>query len=138
CTTLFRSSAGIARELEPPAPDGGSGRAVWQDTLQARVNGRAVELDPAEVSRALDFFPGSTDAALGTSFRLLRIDGRGRIAWQVRTAGEVRPVNVTGDGRMIVTGLSDGTLRWWRASDGAELLALLATRDGRWVAWTPE
>src|SRR5690606_7402665 len=28
-----------ARDLEPPDPGAGSGRAVWQNTLQARVNG---------------------------------------------------------------------------------------------------
>ena len=33
--------------------------------------------------------------------------------------------------------MSDGTLRWWRARDGALLLTLLATRDGRWAVWTP-
>ncbi len=127
------------RDLEAPNPSrGGSDRPSWQDTTRARVNGRAIDLDPAEVSRALDYFPGADDAALGTSHRLLRIDSKGAVQWQVRTAGEVRSVNVTRDGRMIVTGMSDGTLRWWRAADGRELLALLAARDGRWVAWTPE
>src|SRR5262249_3092220 len=33
----------------------------------------------------------------------------------------------------------DGTIRWYRWSDGKELLALFVHRDGkRWVAWTPK
>jgi hypothetical protein len=115
-----------------------SGPSNWQDTLQPRVNGRAIEMQPAEASRALDFFPSGAEAALGTSQRLLRIGPKGEVRWQVRTGGEVRSVNVTADGRMILTGLSDGTLRWWQASNGSPLLALLAARDGRWVAWTPD
>lgn len=135
------SPAGAASGRDLQAPDtsrGASERPIWQDTTRPRINGRAVDLDPAEVSRALDYFPASGDAALGTSHRLLRIGAKGGVQWQVRTLGEVRSVNVTGDGRMIVSGMSDGTLRWWRASDGSELLALLAARDGRWVAWTPD
>ena len=34
--------------------------------------------------------------------------------------------------------MSDGTVRWYRASDGVELLALFVLADGkRWVAFTP-
>ena len=33
----------------------------------------------------------------------------------------------------------DGTLRWYRLKDGAEVLALSIHPDGRrWVAWTPQ
>ena len=127
-----------ARLEAPDSSRGAFDRSTWENVLAPRVNGRNVALDPAEVSRALDYFPSGGDAALGTSHRLLRIGASGGVQWAVRTAGEVRSVNVSADGRMIVTGMSDGTLRWWRAGDGAPLLALLPARDGRWVAWTPE
>lgn len=42
------------------------------------------------------------------------------------------------DGKLLVTAHMDGTVRWWRAADGKELLALFvhpATLD--WVLWTP-
>ena len=42
------------------------------------------------------------------------------------------------DGRLVVAALRDGTVRWYRASDGVELLALFLHADGkRWVAFTP-
>ena len=48
-------------------------------------------------------------------------------------------VNVTGDGRLVVAGYGDGTIRWHRIADGEEVLALFVHRDGqRWVAWTPQ
>ena len=47
-------------------------------------------------------------------------------------------VNISSDGRLAVAGFGDGTLRWFRLQDGAELLALFPHPDGRWVAWTPQ
>jgi hypothetical protein len=38
-----------------------------------------------------------------------------------------------------VVAFGDGTIRWYRYSDGRELLALHVHKDGtRWVLWTPE
>ena len=111
---------------------------TWRDTTWARINGHEIALEPAEVSRALAHVDRGADAILGTSHRLLRIDGDGRTLWQVRNASEVRSANLSGDDRIVITGMADGTLRWWRAADGALLLSLLATRDGRWITWTPE
>jgi len=111
---------------------------VWENSLRPQVNGRPFALGDAEVSRALAYFRSGSDAILGTSHRLLRIGTGNKVLWEVRNADEVRSVNVTGDDRMIVTGMSDGTLRWWRASDGEPLMSLLATADRRWVVWTPE
>jgi hypothetical protein len=51
-------------------------------------------------------------------------------------------VNWSPDGRVIVAAYGDGTIRWHRASDGAEVLALFvlvendAAKD--WVCWTPK
>jgi Caspase domain len=48
-------------------------------------------------------------------------------------------VNVTGDQRLVIAAYDDGTIRWYRLSDGKELLALFIHPDGqRWVVWTPQ
>ena len=53
--------------------------------------------------------------------------------------GIVWAVNISGDGRLAVAAYGDGTLRWHRMEDGAELLALFPLPDKEnWVAWTPE
>jgi hypothetical protein len=42
------------------------------------------------------------------------------------------------DGRLAVAAFGDGMIRWFRYSDGQELLALFVHRDGkRWILWTP-
>ena len=48
-------------------------------------------------------------------------------------------VNVTAGGEIAVAAYGDGTVRWHRMQDGAELLALfIHVPDKRWVAWTPK
>lgn len=72
---------------------------------------------------------------------LWRDDGTGRRLWSV--ALPAVPVAVTtragADGSGFVAArLADGSWRWYRYADGAELLALYIARDTRrWVAWTP-
>jgi WD40 repeat protein len=47
-------------------------------------------------------------------------------------------VNLTADGRLALAAFGDGTIRWFRASDGVELLAFFPHSGGkRWLLWTP-
>jgi hypothetical protein len=47
-------------------------------------------------------------------------------------------VNLSSDGRLVVAALGDGTIRWYRADNGEELLSFFPHVDRkRWVAWTP-
>src|SRR5262249_36183063 len=47
-------------------------------------------------------------------------------------------VACSGDGRLAVVALQDGTIRWYGAVDGRPLLSLLVHGDRkRWVVWTP-
>jgi len=40
---------------------------------------------------------------------------------------------------LLVAALGDGTIRWYRVSDGQELLAFFVhVPDRRWIAWTPK
>ena len=46
---------------------------------------------------------------------------------------------MSGDGRFVVAGYRDGTIRWHRVSDGKELLAFFPHADRkRWIARTPK
>ena len=66
-------------------------------------------------------------------------DAQGAPLWSRPAPGDVWDVNVTGDGRLVVAAYGDGTIRWYRMTDGAELLAFMPLADrSNWVAWTPE
>ncbi|MFA9462635.1 WD40 repeat domain-containing protein, partial [Thiohalorhabdus methylotrophus] len=42
------------------------------------------------------------------------------------------------DGRLLVSGSLDQTIRLWEIATGELLVTIFPTRDGEWVAWTPE
>ncbi len=112
-------------------------RDHWQNVPDPVVAGRSIALEPGEISRAVSNFENGDGAILATSRQLIRVGADGAVRWRVRLGVEARAAVVTAGDRAIVTGMADGSLRWWRAADGETLLSLLATRDGRWIAWTP-
>ncbi|MEZ5660085.1 MAG: caspase family protein [Burkholderiaceae bacterium] len=114
----------------------GPGGDRWENVRQPIVNGRPIGLDKVEVSRSISYLRGG-DALLGSSLALRRIDVSGRVLWRVPTNAEVWAVNVSADDRLALTALSDGTIRWWRTTDGMLLMSLFARPDGRWALWSP-
>jgi WD40 repeat protein len=124
-----------------PASASGRGLQVsdWSDSVRPRFNGNALPLTDNEVSMSVAVTPDGSSFALGTSFYLRLLKANGAVLWRVAAPGATWQVNVSGDGRWVVAGFSDGTLRWYRARDGVELLALLPHADRkRWIAWTPQ
>ncbi|MBL8288858.1 MAG: caspase family protein [Rubrivivax sp.] len=103
-----------------------------------RLGGREIRLEPGETARAGTFVPGSTDAFVGTSRALQRVDASGQVLWRRSAGAEVNALVFANAGERIVTTLSDGTVRWWHAASGEPLLAALALPTGQWLAWTPE
>jgi hypothetical protein len=66
-------------------------------------------------------------------------DQTGRELWRSPVPGTTWQVNISADGRWLVAGFSDGTLRWYRMRDGREQIAVFPHPDGkRWIAWTPK
>lgn len=110
----------------------------WQDRLRPVVAGREQPMEAGEVSRAAALLADGAAALLGTSRTLRRIGRDGQVQWSVRTPTEVTAVHASADGRLVVTTLLDGTVRWWRARDGVLLLSLYGALDGRWILWTPQ
>ena len=138
----FKSTAWIAPLAQwlPPSANGKGLRiSDWSDSARPRLNGNALPLTDNEVAMSAAVMPDSSAFALGTSFYLRLLQANGTLLWRVAAPGATWQVNVSGDGRWVIAGYGDGTLRWYRARDGAEMLALLPHADRkRWVAWTPQ
>lgn len=100
------------------------------------LNGVLLDVD----SRALSysFSAERNSLLLGTSWFLYQFNSTGKLVWRVTAPDRVTGLNVTRDGRFIVAAIGDGTIRWYRSSDGAEQLAFFPHLDRkRWVMWTP-
>ncbi len=132
-------ATGAPTSLQAPKTQSGwlQSARYWEDYLLPEVNGRKIALAQDERSRSLSYVPGTGQALLGSSRAVRRIDENGAVLWQVPTNAEVLGVNVGADAKLFVTAMSDGTLRWFRLSDGQLLLTLYPSADGQWVIWTP-
>jgi len=110
----------------------------WEGTGEPRLAGQPLALEPLEVARSLAIAPDGQSFLLGTEWRLRFYRSDGSERWSVPGPGLAWAVNLTADGRLAVAGFSDGTIRWYRADNGKELLAFFPHADGkRWVLWTP-
>jgi WD40 repeat protein len=112
----------------------------WNSSTAPAVNGTPIKLDPYEESESLALEPAAEHFVLGTNWSLRLFDHDGHEVWPARSVpGIAWQVNVTPDDRLIVVAFGDGTIRWFRVSDGEPVLALFIHPDGtKWIAWTPQ
>jgi WD40 repeat protein len=139
----IRAHAPIAPADAPPlalARSTGAGLAVtgWRNSDAPFLNGRRIPLEPNETSHAIAVTQAGSAVAMGTDFYVRYLIASGEV-WRTVTAAPAWAVNVSEDGRVVVAGLGDGTVHWYDAKDGHELLALFVDPPtGRFVTWTPD
>ena len=103
-----------------------------------RLNGNEIALDHAERVRAWSVLQGDQYLLVGTAWALRLIDSAGKLVWRADAPENTRIVVGTDDGRFAVAVFGDGTIRWFRMQDGAEVLAFMPHVNGTdWVAWIP-
>jgi WD40 repeat protein len=132
--------AADASLLAPSTEAAGLSVANWLNSKAPAVNGTPLKLQPYENSRSLALVPATEHFVLGADWSLRLFDRDGHEVWPARPVPDAAwQVNVTADGRLIVVAFGDGTIRWFRVSDGEPVLALFIHPDGSgWIAWTPQ
>lgn len=111
----------------------------WDNTAIPTLGGHRLALKQFETSLSMAIAPDQQSFVLGTQWYLRRFDRDGKSAWSVPVPSAAWTVNVAKGGSVVVAGCGDGTIRWYRFSDGKELAALFPHADQkRWVAWTPD
>ena len=109
------------------------------DSPSPQIGAVAIPLDRNEFSRSLAIFPGGEGFLLGTDYGIRYIRKDGEPLWRRQTSGTVWGVNLAQNGKLLVVALGDGTIRWFRAGDQAELLALFVEPSTkRWIIWNPK
>jgi len=131
--------AGGLTPISPLTHAGNLSVKGWKNTPDPTLNNLKLTLDPNEVSRSLSIAPDQRLFVIGGDWYLRCFDSAGRELWKTPAPGTVWATNITADGRMVLAAYGDGTIRWYRMSDGKELLAFFPHADKkRWVLWTPE
>jgi WD40 repeat protein len=110
----------------------------WASTSSPKLNGKRLALPANGFSRSLAIAPDRSGFVLGALSYLYFFNGDGAPRFKVETPGETWCINISADGRFVVAGFGDGTIRWYRFTDGKEVLAFFPCNDRkRWVIWTP-
>lgn len=101
------------------------------------LNGKPIMLKWGERSRCAAIAPDENYFALGANWNLYLYDADGTLKWRKKLP-TTWGVNISGDGKVVIAALGDGTIRWFRLEDGLELLSFFPHKDGKkWIAWTP-
>jgi hypothetical protein len=70
---------------------------------------------------------------------LIAYDLRGeQLGWFVGHESDVRAVTTSADGRLLVSGSEDQTIRLWNLQTRELIVTLFHGNDGEWVMWTPQ
>jgi WD40 repeat protein len=102
------------------------------------LNGVDIPLEPFETIDCKAIAPDEQSFVLGTSHTLQCFNQDLAQLWSRTLPSPAWKVNISGQNKVAVAALGDGTIRWYRMTDGAELCAFYPDDDlKRWVAWTP-
>lgn len=147
---LFDLAARLLDDAPQPAADLAQADVTrieivgWENTTAVTLAGAKLPLQPYETARSLAVAPDAKSFILGADWTLRRFDSKGAQLWEQPVPGVVWGVNLAREGRLILAAYGDGAIRWHRAEDGAELLALFIHLpqgpDGprAWILFTPE
>ena len=133
---VAENTAGLA---PPVMTRAGMDVANWKNTTAPLLNGAPLTLQTNETSRSMVQLPGGASFALGSDWWLRVFDSDRTPLWRQAAPGVAWLLNASADGRWVVAAYGDGSIRWYRASDGVEQLAFFPHPDKkRWIMWTPE
>ncbi len=132
-----RMTAVDSAPLRPPRTDG---LAVtdWNGNYAPKLNGSRLPMEAWEASRSLAVSDDASLFVIGAEFNLRCFSANGQHRWTRPMPGAAWSVNLSADGQILVAMLSNGTICWHRAGDGALLLTLFPHAERQpWVCWTP-
>ena len=132
----FQSTSNVLQR--PLTQAAGWNVRVSPDLRQLNINQQAIALEEYERVRSHAIAANRSFAAVGTEWALRGYNAKGELIWMTRVSSAVWAVNVSADSQIVVAAIGDGTLRWFSASTGRELLATFMHRNAAdWIAWIP-
>lgn len=115
----------------------------WRNSRTPQIEGRPIKLEAQEYARSYANALGQDLVIIGSDYqlRVFRRDGSA-VGDGVPLPAAAWGLAVSGDGKVVVAAVGDGTLRWFGLDAQGTLtprMAMFVTADGkRWIAWTPE
>ena len=110
----------------------------WENSATPLLNNRALNfLERDELIRCVDILPTGERIVFGADNNIYCLDGSGEIVWKRNVVEPCAAVKITGNKEFAVAAFNDGTVSWFRMSDGYKIMTLFVHPDyKRWVLWT--
>ncbi len=110
----------------------------WENGATPLLNNKVLNfLEKDERSQCVDVLPSGERMVFGADNNIYCLDQAGEIVWKRPIVDQCAAVKITGNGQTAVAAFSDGTVCWYRMSDGRKLLTLFTHPDNRrWALWT--
>lgn len=141
---LRRKDIGVRRRFEVDdrdlsAPRQSSlGISFGFDRFHPTLNSKALDQPAGQYIHTWSCAPDGRRIATVGLWQLRCYNQEGRVEWAVRAPRDSCQVAFSQDGRLIVVGCGDGTVRWYASATGEQLLALFCdSRTNEWIVWTP-
>ena len=111
----------------------------WKNGRDLNLNSKPLSiLEKEEISRCVDISGDGKYILLGTNLNMICLDGQGHVVWKQSLSEESVAIRISGNGRLAVIAMSDGSYAWHDMTDGTRLLNLYVHPDHkRWILWTP-
>ncbi|HUR43908.1 MAG TPA: caspase family protein [Aestuariivirga sp.] len=112
----------------------------WNNAYQPTLDKQVLTMQSAaEMARCLAIAQDKLNFYIGSDWAITKFDANGIQLWRKYPESFVWGVTLSADGQIVIAALGDGTLRWYRTSDGTELLSFFVNAaDRKWIAWTPK
>ncbi len=131
----WKAAPGLQRPLMQAA---GWNIRVGPDLRALNFGAEKIVLEEYEKVRSHAIANSRNFAVIGTEWALRSYSPKGELLWLTRISSPVWAVNVSADNRVVVAAVGDGTLRWFSAETGKELLSIFIHKNAiDWVAWVP-
>ena len=110
----------------------------WQNNYVPKLNSKALNvLQQYEMCHSVDIAKGGSGLVLGTGWHIYGLNPDGSQRWKTPVPGVAWCTKIEETAEVVAAGLGDGTIRWYRMSDGKLQISLFIHPDGRWILWTP-
>lgn len=110
----------------------------WKNSDSVFMNNKLITwLEGSDRIRSADIADHGLRFILGSDRNIYCAARDGTLLWKTPVTSEVLFVNISGNARVVVVALKDGSIRWFRMSDGELLLNLFTyDREQLWALCT--
>jgi len=112
----------------------------WKNNQLPYLNSIAMPVfEKDETGVCIDVAEDGKTIILGTAKNIYALDRHGGLLWRRVVPSGATAVKISGNGKIAVATLGNGTVIWLKTKEGEQLMTLYPHHDNlKWILWTPD